>query len=69
MQFENVVMYCTTRTFVLLGNKGEKSWATVAKLDLPDYDGDEDKIVKGWRVWTLSNFHFSHQGRSDFFFN
>lgn len=53
MQFENVGMYRTTQTFVLLGNKGEKSWATVAKLDLPDYDGDEDKIVK--RVKSLDS--------------
>lgn len=49
MQFENVGMLCSawTSTFVLLGNKGETSIATVAKLDLPDYDGDEDKIVTG----------------------
>lgn len=68
MLFENVGIYVTARTatFVLLGNKGETSWEIVAKLDLPDYNGDEDKIVTGSRVW--SNFHFAPMIAVDFFF-
>lgn len=56
-----------TAVFVLLGNRSE-TWVTVAKLDLPDYDGKEDKIVTGWRVWTLSNFHFTPTIAVGFFF-
>lgn len=53
----SVGMYVTawTDTLVLLGNR----WGiTSAKLNMPDYDGDGDKMATGWRAWTLSNFHF-----------